>query len=168
MFCSQPRFGFLQVWCPAVTASSGHCVLIKFSLQDTLLKKGATQVVFREGRGGEVQGTALAVKGQHPSSVVPRGGGALAAKGDHPCASRGTALQVKSQHLRGLHWQSRASTLVQAHQIAFEVKASIPGCLAGYVSSQGPATSNYQGTVVFREGGGGAQGACTGSQGSTP
>ena len=27
-------------------------------------------------------------------------------------------------------------------------------CLAGYVSSQGPATSNYQGTVVFREGGG--------------
>ena len=29
-------FFFLQVWCPTVTASPGHHILLKFGLQDTL------------------------------------------------------------------------------------------------------------------------------------
>ena len=45
-FVHNHEFCFLQVWCPAVFASSGHRVLLKLGLQDTLsykvLKKCAT------------------------------------------------------------------------------------------------------------------------------
>ena len=41
-FLHNSQFCFLQVWCPTgptVFASSGHCVLLKFGLQDTLSHK---------------------------------------------------------------------------------------------------------------------------------
>ena len=88
-----------------------------------------------------VQGTVLAVQGQH-SCVSP--GDCTGSQGPTLlCGSRGSVLAVKGQHScesTGLYWQSRASTTVRVHGSVLRVKGqhsykSPRGC----TGSQGPA-----------------------------